>query len=42
LTFSSFLQPKAKSTSVRTHRTAKAFFIRFPFKSVSSICGRFH
>ena len=27
-TFSSFLQPKAKSTRVSTHRTAKVFFIR--------------
>lgn len=32
-TFSSFLQPKAKSTSVSTQSTAKVFFILFPFKS---------
>jgi hypothetical protein len=32
LTFSSFLHPKAKSTRAVTHRTARVFFIAFPFK----------
>jgi hypothetical protein len=32
LTFSSFLHPKAKSTRAVTHRTARVFFITFPFK----------
>lgn len=40
LTFSSFLQPNAKSTRVRTQRTAKVFFIMFPFILVSYTSGR--